>query len=146
MTRNENIDLQAHARITDLIYRYARIVRTGNTEACGELFTDDATFEVREAIAGNPASLQSRSRVAGREDIVKYVARSASAGGVCPLIHNLLIDVEGDNATCNSVMTAMVWASGKMMFGEYHDGVRYDGAWRFTSRIYTIMRAPDPAT
>jgi hypothetical protein len=77
---------------------------------------------------------------------MKYVARSTGAGSVCPLIHNLLIEVDGHDATCNSVMTAMVWASGKTMIGEYHDVLRYEGTWRFASRTYTIMRASEPMT
>jgi hypothetical protein len=50
VTDTEHVDLQARARITDLIYRYAQNIRTGSSEACAGLFTEDATFEVREVI------------------------------------------------------------------------------------------------
>jgi hypothetical protein len=146
VTQADSLDLQARAHITDLVYRYAQIIRNGNVEACATLFTAEATFEVREAIAGNPDSVRTRSKLAGRDAIVKYVRQSASSGSVCPLIHNLLIHIEGQGATSNSVMTAMIWASGKTMIGEYHDVFMYEDAWRFASRTYTILRAPESQT
>ena len=134
--------LEARAQIEDLVYRYARCVRTGNAEDCVNLFTEEATFEVREVNPGDPNSMRTRSTLQGRDAIVSYLNHGGAAGGsVCPLISNLLIQVAGREATSNCVMTALVWASGRSITGEYLDTYRYGNDWRFTSRIYTIFRA-----
>lgn len=134
--------LEARASIEDLVHRYARCVRTGNAEDCVHLFTEEATFEVREVNPGDPASVRTRSTLLGRAAIVNYLNHGGAAGGsVCPLISNLLIHVAGHEATSDCVMTAIVWANGQSIIGEYQDTYRYDSDWRFTSRIYTIFRA-----
>ena len=134
--------LEARASIEDLVYRYARCVRIGNAEDCVKLFTPEATFEVREVNPGDPSSIRTRSTLQGRDAIVNYLNHGGAAGGsVCPLISNLLIQVAGREATSNCVMTALVWASGQSITGEYLDTYRYGSDWRFTSRIYTIFRA-----
>lgn len=134
--------LEARARIEDLVHRYARCVRTGNAEDCVNLFTEEATFEVREVNPGDPNSVRTRSTLQGRDAIVNYLNHGGAAGGsVCPLISNLLVQVTGHEATSNCVMTAVVWASGQSIIGEYQDTYRYDSDWRFASRIYTIFRA-----
>jgi hypothetical protein len=134
--------IEARASIEDLVHRYARCVRTGNAEDCANLFTQEATFEVREVNPGDPNSLRTRSTLQGRDAIVNYLNHGGAGGGsVCPLISNLLIQVAGREATSNCVMTALVWASGQSIVGEYLDTYRYDNGWRFTSRIYTIFRA-----
>jgi hypothetical protein len=133
--------LETRARITDLVYRYAHNIRTGKAAECATLFTEDAEFEVREAILGKQISGRTRSRLVGREAIRNYLVNgAASGGGVCPMIHNLLIHVKGREATSSCVMTAVVGASGESLLGEYEDSYRYDGDWRFTSRIFTILR------
>jgi ketosteroid isomerase-like protein len=132
--------LAARAEIADLVHRYARIIRTGDIEECPALFTPDATFEVREMTPGDPSSAVTRAKLEGREAILEYVRKSAAGATVCPLIHNLLIDVEGNSATSNAVMTAHVWSSGQTLIGEYRDRFCKDDAWRFTARIYTILR------
>ena len=134
--------LEARAFIADLVHRYARCVRTGDTADCVNLFAEDATFEVREQIAGDAKSAKTRSRLESRAAIVEYLSHgSASGGSVCPVISNLLIEVSGKRASSNCVMTAIVWGNPNSVLGEYHDTYRLEDGWRFESRVYTILRA-----
>jgi SnoaL-like domain len=135
--------LAARAHISDVVYRYAFFIRNGDIDACMKLFTTDATFEVRQAIAGDPSSLCTRSKASGHEAILKFVSQSAATAGVCPLIHNLLIDVNGRQATSSAVMTAVMLSGGQTVIGEYQDTFRLEDEWRFSSRVYTIFRARD---
>jgi len=133
--------LAARAHIADVVHRYAQIIRTGNIAECTTLFTPDATFEVREATPGDASSLRTRSKVSGHDAILEYVGKSAAAASVCPLIHNLLIDVNGSEATSSALMTAVMLNTGQTLLGEYHDTFRNaGGAWRFSARVYTIFR------
>ena len=133
--------LLARAAISDLVHTYALNVRSGNGASCAKLFTNDAVFEVRDAPARNPeAEWLTRSRLEGHDAIAAYVARTATPENrVCPLIHNLLIDVRGREATSTCVMISVVWSSGRQLIGEYLDSYRFEDGWRFTSRIFTIL-------
>lgn len=132
--------LLARAAIADLVHRYALHVRSGEGIDCGEFFTDDAFFEVREAPVANPGAARTRSRLEGHAAISSYVARTTQPETrVCPIISNLLIDVHGNEATSSCVMTSIVWASGRQLVGEYRDTYRFDGRWLFTSRTFTIL-------
>lgn len=132
--------LTTRAAIADLVHTYALNIRTGNGPACAQLFTEDAVFEVREAQVVSAQPARTRSTLVGREAITHYVARTAAPEmRVCPLIHNLLIQVNGHEASSTCVMTSLVWASGNQIIGEYQDRFRYENGWRFTSRIFTIL-------
>jgi hypothetical protein len=138
--------LEARNAIADLVYRYAQLVREGRGAECGPLFTDDAVFEVREAAAFAAQSYRTRSTLAGRDAIVAYVERSAGPQArVCPLIHNLVIRVDGAEAVAHCVMTALLLPSGLSMLGAYHDTFRREDRWRFRSRIFTIVSAASGA-
>lgn len=132
--------LLARAAITDLVHRYAQCVRSGEGIDCTQFFTEGAVFEVREAPIYNPADVRTRSRIIGREAIGAYIGRTtAPETRVCPLISNLLIEVNGHEATSNCVMTSIVWATGRQLIGEYHDTYLFDRRWLFTSRVFTIL-------
>lgn len=132
--------LLARAAIADLVHTYALNIRNAKGTECVKLFTEDAVFEVREARADGTGETRTRARLTGHDAISNYVARTAAPESrVCPLIHNLLIEVNGREATSTSVMTSVVWSSGKQLIGEYRDSYRYDTTWRFTSRVFTIL-------
>jgi len=141
--------LAHRAAIADLVHTYAKHVRDGNGGACADLFTADAVFEVREAIVGSEAAARTRSKLTGRDAIGAYVGRTTvPAARVCPLIYNLLIDVNGREATSTCVMTSIVWSTGQQLVGEYQDKYRDENGWRFSSRVFTIMGElpPRPAS
>lgn len=136
-------DLLRHrADIADLVYRYAHNMRHGKSADCAALFAPDGEFEIRELYPADPDSLHIRKHLIGREAIHDYVAAAAGHGIiVCPLIHNLLIEVDGDRAQANSMMTTRTWPGGYELVGEYHDSFSYRSGWLFQSRVYTILKA-----
>jgi hypothetical protein len=142
MTDSSRLDvLAARTAIGDLIYCYAQGVRRGDFESCVDLFAANAPFEVRLAVPGEPDSITTRAKLIGRAALLAYLNEAAtSSGGMCPLISNLLIDVQGVRATSNCMMSATVWSSGKAVIGEYDDVFEYDGKWQFSARVYTIFR------
>ena len=139
--------LETRAAIADLVHGYANNVRAGNTADCVKLFTADGSFEVREDFFGGPDGGRTRSKVVGHADIAAYLNRTAVAKiRVCPLIHNLVVRIDGLRATSNCAMMSIIWPSGQKIVGEYHDSYRYEHGWRFSSRIFTIIGefGPDP--
>lgn len=130
--------LVSRARISDLVHRYANHIGCGTFQECRSLFMPDATFETRQQKPGDASMAQTLSTAQGIEDILAYVGRSA--GGVCPMIHNLVIDISGDDAVATSVMAATVWSNGQIIVGRYYDTFRRDAEWRFASRTYTMFR------
>lgn len=138
--------LNARLAIADLVHTYALNIRRGNGADCVQLFTEDAVFEVRETPFGSPDVARLRSSLTGHEAISNYLVRAASAETrVCPLIHNLLIQVNSRVATSTCVMTSLVWPTGQQLIGEYQDSYRYDTGWRFASRSFTIFSGLAPS-
>jgi SnoaL-like domain len=128
------------AAIADLVHRYAFNIRTGRGADCAALFTEDAVFEIREAHPAKLAAARVRQSLAGRDAIRDYIVVAAGSGIlVCPLIHNLLIEVNGNEAHSNCIMTTRTWPAGRELIGEYRDAYRYESAWLFRSRVYTIF-------
>jgi len=133
--------LAARAAIADLIHTYARHIRAGRGAECVQLFTADAVFEVREAPFSSSEPARTRSKIAGHEALSNHLAGAIGESRVCPLIHNLLIEVNGHEALSNCVMTSLVWPSGQQLMGEYQDSFRFEAGtgWRFASRVFTIF-------
>ena len=135
--------IEARTEITDLVYRYALNIRGRTAAACMELFTEDGVFEVRQGSFVDPGVSQIRSQVVGRDAIGTYLNRAAaSETRMCPVIHNLLVSVNGHEAESNCVMIAHMWPSGQQMIGEYKDRYRYENGWRFSVRSYTMFVQP----
>jgi SnoaL-like protein len=131
--------LAARAAIADVVYTYARNIRAGRGADCLSLFTKDGVFEIRDQLLGSSEPPSIRARLEGHDAILAYLTSSASGDTrVCPMIHNLLIEVNGNEAESSSVMTALV-SNGQSLFGEYQDRFRFEDGWRFSSRTFTIM-------
>jgi hypothetical protein len=131
--------LEARAAVADVVHGYAFNIRSGNTAACEDFFTLDAVFEVRERSTGAGVT-QTRSTLRGRPAIVAYLTDGAASQiRLCPLIQNLIIRVNGREATSTSTMITFVLPHGKGILGEYDDSFRREDEWRFCSRIYTIL-------
>ena len=43
------------------------------------------------------------------------------------------------------MMTARAWPGRRELIGEYRDTYRYESGWRFSGRIYTILKDDAPA-
>ena len=88
------MDLAALEEIRRLKYRYLRCVDLKLWDEIGEVFTDDATVDYGTKALGEPIKL------AGREDIVKFLRDSLGPGIVT--VHFASqpeIDIDGDTAT-----------------------------------------------
>lgn len=139
--------LESRAAIADLVHRYALNVRNRNAAGCTDLFADTITFEIREIAFADPASEpRLRSKIDGREAVLDYIVKASTADiRVCPIIHNLLIDIDGDRARANCVMTSRIWPTGAEMIGEYDDQFCFEGGrWLFQARVYTIFLDDGP--
>ena len=132
--------VEARLAIADVVHGYARNIRAGRGADCLALFTADGVFEIRDAPLDGSAEPTVRARLEGQQAIMAYLAGSAGGDArVCPMIHNLIIDVNGNEASSDCVMEAIV-SNGQTLFGEYHDRFRFeDGRWRFSSRLFTIF-------
>jgi SnoaL-like domain len=132
--------LEARIAIADVVHGYAFNIRSGNAAACEKLFTEDAVFEVRERLLSGTGIVRTRSTLTGRAAIVAYLTEgAASQTRLCPLIQNLIIRVNGREASCSSAMVAFVLSTGMRILGEYEDSFRYQDDWRFCYRIFTIL-------
>jgi ketosteroid isomerase-like protein len=134
--------LQSRVQITDLVHRYAQAVRGCDVEGCTRLFTADAEFMVREQDRAGVGQPVVRSALKGREAIRAFFAESLTPGAICPLIHDLLIDIRGDDATGNCVMTGAAWDGRPQFMGVYDDAFHREPDWLFTSRAFTLFTAP----
>ena len=133
--------IESRAAIADLVHGYARAVRRDRPVDVIALFVPDGWFEIRE---GHPSRGDAtvRARFDSPQALADYLLQGKGKPHPVPLIHNLMIEVDGDTATAGSVMAAEVFGTAHKVKGEYRDSFcRVDGRWRFASRIYTIYSA-----
>lgn len=129
----------ARREIETLVYQYARAVRTSDPRTMIDLFADDATFQVRSVDPGDSA-YKSLIDLIGRGEILQYLQKSAERREwTCPLIHNLMITVEGDRASSDCVMVGADRTGTPKFMGFYQDRYRSEGSWKFAARIFTVV-------
>jgi ketosteroid isomerase-like protein len=121
------IDTEA---IRDLVRRYAHCVWQQDASGAVGLFIDDGEMDTgdRPAIRGRKALLES------------YEAMFATSE-FHPMVHNHVIDVEGDRATGTCYLDLRAVVDGKNMIGSgfYDDRyVRIGEVWKFQSRKLTM--------
>ncbi len=134
-------EAESRAAIAELIHAYARFIRRDEPEQVHNLFAPGGTFEVRD---GHPdrADFAVRSHFASPQEIHDYLTPGKGKPHPVPLIHNLIVELDGDSARANCVMEAQIYGTTHKIIGEYHDTFRrMDGTWRFAARIYTIFSA-----
>jgi hypothetical protein len=127
--------------IADVIHAYARHVRRDEPELVAGLFTQDGFFEMRD---GDPDSgvYSVRARLEGPDYIKAHLGAGKGKPHPVPLIHNLMVELDGDTATADCVMEAQIFATDQKVMGEYRDAFqRIDGRWYFASRTFTIFSA-----
>jgi hypothetical protein len=128
--------IESRVAIADLVHQYAFNIRSARASDCLVLFTEDATFETREARMAAQDDYVTRSVLAGRSAIIDYI--SPNGGMVCPVIHNLLIDVRGNEAESTCVMFNAD-THGPAVLGQYRDTFKREGQWQFSSRVFTMF-------
>jgi hypothetical protein len=133
-------NLESRTAIEELIHAYARCIRRDLPDEAPLLFLPDGVFEIRDGHPHQPEH-QLRARLEGREHILFYLTQGKGKTHPIPLIHNLMIEVNGDTATANCVMEAQVYGTPHKVLGEYNDTFRrVDGKWFFAARTYTIFK------
>jgi hypothetical protein len=132
---------ESRTAIADLVHTYARCIRYDRPDEVGVLFTEDGTFELREGHPDKP-EYTVRYRLEGRASVHAHMAHNKGNTHPVPLIHNLIIAIDGDRASATSVMEGKVYGTSHGVIGEYHDSFRREnGTWLFAARIYTIFSA-----
>lgn len=138
-------DFVARLAVADLIHTYARHIRRDEPDRVAELFVKDGTFEIRD---GHPdrAEHRVRSLYRGRQELHDHLAPTKGQPHPVPLIRNLIVEVNGETATANSVMDARIYGTEHAIQGEYRDTCcKVGGRWYFAARIFTIYGgAPSP--
>ena len=137
----ERVDrLESRAAIEELIHAYARCIRRDLPEEAPLLFLPDGAFEIRDGHPHGQAH-EVRARLEGREQIHAYLLQGKGKAHPIPLIHNLIVEIDGDSATANCVMEAQIYGTQHKVVGEYRDTFRrVDGKWFFALRTYTIFK------
>jgi hypothetical protein len=127
-------DLADREELRELIARYAHRVALGVSPA--DLFTDDGaiiyTFPGQEA-----------HETRGRENLDRSYGESALiAERPLPMLHNILLKIDGDTAIGLCSNEVRVTQDGESMIGSgyYEDRFRReDGRWRFAVREVTMF-------
>ena len=133
--------LAAKQAITELVHRYAQVVRYDCPELTADLYTADGLFEVRRGTPDRPEHTV-QSRVEGREAIRAMLLPGKDKPHPVPMVRNLLIEVHGNTAQATCVMVARTSQGEPGFWGEYRDSfARIDGRWFFSARVFTIFEA-----
>ena len=131
--------LAAKQAISELVNRYAQLVRYGRLDETADLYTPGGVFEVRRG-APDRDEHSVDSREEGREAIRAMLAPSKGKPHPVPLIHNLLVELDGDTASGTCVMEGRMSVGEGGFWGEYRDRyAREDGRWYFAARVFTIF-------
>lgn len=115
--------------IRDLIATYAHRV-THNANAA-DLFTDDGAYIHRRTPDAEPWITRGRTAL---EEL--YSQSAGSPGSATPMIHNILISVDGDEARAICSIELHIWGAETVRAsGFYRDSFRREeGRWRFFER------------
>jgi hypothetical protein len=140
VTLEERLDLaESEAEIAWLVHGYARSMRNGRPQDAVRLFTADGTFEICQGMPGKGFSVGTRLETP--EALLAHLTAGDVSPPVCPMIHNLMIDIDGETARANSVMETPVLGTDHRILGEYHDSFRREnGQWLFSARQYVVFR------
>lgn len=132
--------LESERDIAALIHGYARAMRNGNPAEATALFVADGTFEICQGMPGKPFTVG--TRLASPQALLAHLTPDgAPPPPVCPMIHNIMIDIDGDAARANAVMETPVLGTAHRILGEYHDSFRREnGRWLFSARQYVVFR------
>ena len=133
--------LESRLAIAELIHTYARCIRYDQPDEVGALFTGDGAFELRE---GHPdkAEFTVKYRLEGRDSVHAQMSHNKGTAHPVPLIHNLIVELDGDRATATCVMNGTIYGTAHTIMGEYRDSFRREqGKWLFSERIFTMFAA-----
>lgn len=123
--------------VTELIHRYAYNIRHGIPAECADLFAPDAEYQIGTASPLNPNTFVESRLIVGRSAIVEFLLATRRADmRIVPTISNVLVDLDGDQATSTCLMSNRVYPAGEGVSGEYRDIFVRAGRWRFSRRTF----------
>lgn len=132
--------LLAERDILDTLHTYAHAMDTGDERAWLDVFTDDAVFDVVDAVSGVRVH-----REQGRDELARYIARYPK-----PPHHrkHVMVDpvvtVTGSTARVRAYWLLLARGTGTgapelVAFGSYRDRLRrQDGRWRIVERLADV--------
>lgn len=128
--------LESREAIANLVYRYTEAIRSRAPTEVLDLMLETATVELHHADPDEPSVTRLLVRYDGREELRGSFAEQAGAQArVWPMLHNLRVEIDGDDASSVCVLQSAVWPAGKEFVGEYRDTFRrVDGRWFIASR------------
>ena len=131
-------ELESREAIAALVYRYAELIRLGRPSETLDLIAEDAVVELRHADPDDAGQSTLLRRFVGHDEIRTSFREHAGEGArVWPMLHNLRIELDGDQARSVCVLLSAVWPLGKQFVGEYRDTYRrIAGSWKLTSRSH----------
>lgn len=135
-------ELEDRAAITELIHRYATCVRLRDRAGGIATLLPDAWFELRHIPPDDPAGEgMLMTRLEGAEAMIGgYDSEAGAANQVWPMLHNIMLLIDGDRAQASCVMASAIWPVGHQFVGEYRDELRRTAhGWRFASRTYRLI-------
>ena len=124
--------LEDRAEIIELTARYCRYVTEAAKEKVAALYTSDGVFD-----RSNASSTIAR----GRAELLETYGNSGP-NAYLPVIHNHVIELNGDEATGTCVVESPVRAGKPTGFvSRYEDKYRrVNGKWLFAERkVFTVM-------
>ena len=133
-------ELEARAAVADLIHTYGQYIRRDQPDRVAELFTPDGVFENRDGEPDRPDHKVTR-RLVGREQLnAFYAPMKGHRQHPIPMVHNIVVAVDGDTATATCVMEGQIYGTAHKFLGEYLDSFqRIDGRWYFSERVFTMF-------
>jgi hypothetical protein len=139
MSDTQRLDaIEAKMAIADLVHDYAKSIRHNKVEEIEGLFASDSFFEIRDGHPSKP-EFEVQNRFDGARAIGAFMEKSKGSAHPIPLIHNLMIDLDGERASGTCAMEGQFYSTEHKMIGEYQDSyVRIDGRWLFASRTFTM--------
>jgi len=140
-------ELEARAEITDLINRYGDGVRRDDIDLIMSCFSDTATIDhgngrIVEGKAHIRAFYEASRAPGSNSPVLTFDEKVAST----PVMSNIVIELEGDNAHCESMCLAIhvgvIGASGSVMVRgtrNIDDLVRTPDGWKIERRSHPAL-------
>jgi ketosteroid isomerase-like protein len=142
-------ELEDRAEITDLVNRYGNGIRLGDVDQIVSCFADDAVVDHGhgQAVAGKEALLAYFDRdttSAAARAVLTFDQKVAST----PVMSNVLIDLDGDTAHCESMCLAIHTGykdgEGKVIVRgtrNIDDLIRTADGWKIQRRVHPAVWA-----
>lgn len=131
-------ELESREAITEVIHRYTEAVRRRAHPDVLDLMVEDCVIELRHADPDDPTRSEPITRYAGHDEIRgSFADQAGGEARIWPMVHNLRIEIDGDEARSTCVLVSAIWPYGEQNVGEYRDTFRrVSGRWYFASRVF----------